>query len=134
MTRHQIREHLFKLVYMAPFSEESAEEQCEKYLALESGASEEESRYIETRLENILALTEEIDKALAGTAKGWRIDRMSRVDLAILRLAVYELRYDPSIPDGVAINEAVELAKEYGGDESPAFINGILGTLSREKE
>ena len=119
---------------MAPFSEETTEEQCSRYLELEGGASEEESRYILTRLESILGLIPEIDEALAGTAKGWRIDRMSRVDLAILRLAVFELRYDPSIPDGVAINEAVELAKAYGGDESPAFINGILGTLSREKE
>ena len=132
MTRHQIREHLFKLVYMIPFTEGSMEDASSLYLDLEEVTSEEERAYIGIKLQRITDLIPEIDSAIGATAKGWRIDRMSRVDLAILRLAVFELRYDPDIPEGVAINEAVELAKEYGGEESPAFINGILGALSRE--
>ena len=61
---------------------------------------------------------------------GWRVGRMSRVDLTILRLAVYEMKYDESIPVAVAINEAVELARKYGGDSSPSFVNGILAKLA----
>lgn len=70
-------------------------------------------------------MDEQIDKV----ASGWKTDRMGRVDLTILRLAVYEMKYDESVPVSVAINEAVELAKKYGQDESPAFINGILAKL-----
>ena len=60
-------------------------------------------------------------------AKGWKTGRMGKAELAILRLAVYEMKYDEDVPVKVAINEAVELAKKFGGDESPAFVNGILG-------
>ena len=61
---------------------------------------------------------------------GWKTSRMNTVDLSILRLAVYEMKYDEDVPVGVAINEAVELAKKYSGDEGPAFINGVLARLS----
>jgi len=61
---------------------------------------------------------------------GWKTSRMNKVDLSILRLAVYEMKYDEDVPVGVAINEAVELAKKYSGDEGPAFINGVLARLS----
>ena len=61
---------------------------------------------------------------------GWKTSRMNKVDLSILRLAVYEMKYDEDVPVGVAINEAVELAKKYSGDEGPAFINGGLARLS----
>ena len=63
-------------------------------------------------------------------AKGWKTGRMGKAELAILRLAVYELKYDEDVPVKVAINEAVELAKKFGGDESPAFVNGILAKLA----
>ena len=75
----------------------------------------------------------EIDSMLNSTARGWKTSRFNSCDLAVLRVAVYEMKYDEAIPDGVAINEAVELAKLYGGDESPSFINGILGELSRRE-
>lgn len=62
-------------------------------------------------------------------AEGWKTGRMGKVDLTLIRLAVYEMKYDEDVPVGVAINEAVELAKKYGTDESPAFINGVLAKL-----
>ena len=71
----------------------------------------------------------EIDKKLESVSEGWKLERMGKVELTILRLAVYELLYDDDIPANVAINEAVELAKVYGGDTSPAFVNGILAKL-----
>ena len=77
---------------------------------------------------------EEIDGILNETSKGWKTKRMSRVDLNALRLAVYELKYDEEVPVGVAINEAVELAKRFGGETSGSFVNGILGKIARETE
>ena len=71
----------------------------------------------------------EIDEAINGVAEGWKTGRMGKVELTILRLAVFELRHDAEIPDKVAINEAVELAKKFGGDDAPAFVNGILAKL-----
>ena len=76
----------------------------------------------------------EIDRILNENAKGWKTSRMNKVDLTILRLAVYELKWDDEIPVGVAINEAVELAKRFGGDDSPAFVNGVLGRVAEQEQ
>ena len=75
----------------------------------------------------------EIDALLNENAKGWKTGRMNKVDLTILRLAVYEMKWDDDIPDGVAINEAVELAKRFGGESSSSFVNGILGKLAKQE-
>ena len=72
----------------------------------------------------------EIDAMINENATGWKTTRMNKVDLSILRLAVYEMKFDDDVPVKVAINEAVELAKRFSGDEGPAFINGVLGKLA----
>ena len=77
--------------------------------------------------------SEEIDALLNETSNGWKTKRMSRVDLTALRLAVYELKYDKDVPTGVAINEAVELAKRFGGETSGSFVNGILGKIANSE-
>ena len=77
---------------------------------------------------------DEIDALLNETSKGWKTKRMSRVDLTALRLAVYELKFDKNVPTGVAINEAVELAKNFGGDTSGSFVNGILGKIAKDED
>ena len=76
----------------------------------------------------------EIDGILNANARGWKTSRMNKVDLTVLRLAVYELKWDDEIPVGVAINEAVELAKRFGGDESPSFVNGVLGKVAEQEQ
>ncbi|EHI56528.1 transcription antitermination factor NusB [Johnsonella ignava ATCC 51276] len=81
------------------------------------------------RLKDIKERCNDIDRAISSVSKGWKLDRMGKVELTILRLAVYEMEYDDSIPKKVAVNEAVELAKRFGGDDSPAFVNGILAKL-----
>ena len=81
------------------------------------------------RTDAILGHLSEIDKLLSEVTQGWKLQRIGRVELGILRLAVYEIKYDEHVPDKVAINEAVELAKRYGGDESPAFVNGVLAKV-----
>ena len=74
----------------------------------------------------------ELDEKIAELAIGWSVERMPKVDLSILRVALYEMMYMDKIPSSVSINEAVELAKRFGGDRSSAYINGMLGTFARQ--
>ena len=92
--------------------------------------TEAEVTYIREKALNVILKTEEIDEMLNTNTKGWKTSRMNKVDLSILRLAVYELKWDEEIPAGVAIDQAVELAKKYSGDDGPSFINGVLAKLA----
>ena len=82
------------------------------------------------KYKNIYAHIEELDAAINEVSKGWKTIRMGKVDLTLIRLAVYEIRFEEEIPVKVSINEAVELAKKYGTDDSPAFVNGILAKFA----
>ncbi len=97
-------------------------------------ATDEEKAYIEQRLKQVLEHLGEIDPVLSEATSGWKLTRMGKVELTILRLAVFELRYDEEIPEKVAFNEAVELAKKFGGDASAGFINGVLAKLAQADE
>jgi N utilization substance protein B len=131
MTRREIREHIFLMLFRKDFHEvNELNEQMKLYFSDLEKPSEEEQAYLTKRLYSIVEKVEEIDKILSEAASGWKLSRMGKVDLTILRLAVFEMRYDEDIPVKVAINEAVELAKIFGGDESPAFINGVLAKLA----
>ena len=146
MTRREMREHCFKMLFGVDFyPAEEKEEQLERYFEApkedvtgEDGKDEilhdpfekeEDRAYLEKRVEKIMELIPEIDEKINEIAEGWRTRRMGKVELTILRLAVFEMKYDEEIPEKVAINEAVELAKKFGGDEAPAFVNGILAKL-----
>ena len=133
MTRRELREEIFKLLFMVEFySKEEMAEQVKSYFEdfPQKEISEKDHAYIEEKYENICAVLPEIDEKIAGAAKGWKLERIGKSDLSILRLGVYEMLYDDDIP--VAINEAVELAKSFGENESASFINGILGKLARQ--
>lgn len=144
MKRSEQREAIFKLLFMALFNEEKEmPEKMAFYLeTMEDGSddekelvpSTEEAAYIKAKYQMIQDKIPEIDEILNANSKGWKTSRMSKVDLTILRLAVYEVKFDDRIPTGVAINEAVEIAKRFGGDESASFINGILGKIARDAE
>ena len=82
------------------------------------------------KYKDIYAHIEELDAAINEVSKGWKTIRMGKVDLTLIRLAVYEIRFEEEIPVKVSINEAVELAKKYGTDDSPAFVNGILAKFA----
>ena len=86
--------------------------------------------YIGTKTRLIIEELPKIDKLINEASKGWKTTRMNKADLTILRLAVYEMRWDDDIPAGVAIDEAVELAKKYSGDDGPSFVNGVLAKLA----
>ena len=90
--------------------------------------SKDDKEFILSEVEGVHAHMAEIDEMITASANGWDPARMNKVDLAILRLAVYEMKYGET-PIGVAINEAVELAKRFSSDEAPAFINGVLGKV-----
>ena len=143
MKRSEIRETIFRLLFMKHFnSRKDMDEQVSLYLDdLKKGVVEEkysafvspeDEAYIRDKLGKIMDRIPEIDELLNRTARGCKTTHMGSADLAALRLAVYEIRYDDDIPDGVAINEAVELAKRYGEDNSGAFVNGILGEIARK--
>ncbi len=112
--------------------EDTPEHVCEKAEALGT-LDEEDIRYVSQMLEGVAAHSEELDRFVSRFSKDWAIERISRVDLSILRVAIYELLYrKEDVPAGAAINEAVELAKRYGGERSYAFVNGILGSVAKE--
>ena len=104
-----------------------------KTSALDTFLAEHEAgaqrKYIETTVGNVALHLDEIDKALAAHSIGWSTGRMAKADLAVLRLACAEILYDESIPKSVSINEAVELAKIYGDEKSPAFVNAVLKNI-----
>lgn len=131
MKRREQREHVFKLLFMTQFnSEEEMTEQVSLYFEGLEEPDEESQRSIRARYESVLAHLEEIDGILNEYSRGWKTSRMSRVDLSALRLAVYEMKYEEDVPVGVAINEAVEIAKCFGGDTSGSFVNGVLGKIA----
>ncbi len=136
MGRREIREQIFKLLFRVEFNKlEEMPEQTQLFLKEEENQPADEDReYIITKLENIIKRLPELDQMLNEQAAGWITSRMGKVDLTILRLAVYEMIFDPDIPVGVAINEAVELAKMFGQDNSSAFINGVLSKFAKLDE
>ena len=100
----------------------------------DSDPDEEDRKYISDTFQGVLEHLDEIDALLAKTAKGWTLERMSLVDLTILRLAAYEILYNPKVPDNVAVSEALELTERYSDPDDKSFVNGILGTIVRGKE
>lgn len=101
---------------------------------LEIKPNEEETEYMEATVAGVQQHIQEIDEKIEKYAIGWPLSRINRVDLSILRLGVYEIVYAEGVPGGVAVNEAVELAKTFSGPESGSFVNGVLGSLLRAGE
>ena len=130
MGRSELREHIFRILFRIEFQpKEEMEEQLALYLEELESAKDTEKEYIRSKYAAIAEKVEMIDEKINASVTGWKTSRMGKVDLTILRLAVYEIEWDEEVPQGVAINEAVELAKRYGGEESPSFINGVLGKI-----
>lgn len=133
MTRRKQREQIFKLLFRVEFmNEEEMPEQVRLFFEDEEAQMTEEERcQVTGKYELIAGRRPEIDEMLEKEAEGWKISRMGKVDLTILRLAVYEIKYDEDIPTSVAINEAVELAKKFGQEESSKFVNGVLAKFAK---
>ena len=144
MTRRELREHIFNELFTSDFylsSDEDLMTQLDLYFTHVGGdgldyspedVPQEAREEVKAKAMAVCRKRDEIDALLDTVSVGWKTERMSRADLSILRLCVDELLYDETIPAGVAINEAVLLAKKFGGDDSSSFVNGILGKIQRQ--
>lgn len=146
MTRSKLREHCFKMLFCTDFHPaEEKEQQVTLYFQAPTeddlnsegieeiihdvAMSEQEQNYLKEKAELIMCRIPELDVKLNEVTEGWKTGRMGKAELTILRLALYEILFDEEVPERVAINEAVELAKRFGSDEAPAFINGVLAKM-----
>lgn len=135
MTRKRTRENLYIMLFQTDFhKQEDRMEQADIYLEhlTDKDATKKAKGELRARFESVLEHIGEIDARIEEKAKGWTLSRLSKADLTVMRLAVFEILFDKDVPNGVAINEAVELAKLYGGDKSPGFVNGILASVVKE--
>lgn len=135
MTRRELREHVFLMLFRRDFydSLDELKDQAQLYLDdAETPIDDSEKEYLKNKVNAIYEIVASLDAKIDEVAKGWKTKRMSKVDLTIIRLALYEMLYDEDVPEKVAINEGVELAKKFGGDDSPSFVNGILARLVRQ--
>lgn len=128
MNRSEMREQAFILLYEKEFFKDKPCEEIEEVFAENIS---ELSEYAKETFENVCERREELDEIISSYLSGWKIGRLPKVNASILRLAIYEIKYAESVPSGVAVNEAVELAKKYSGSDDYTFINGVLGNYLR---
>ena len=134
MNRSAAREEAFKLLYSLEIQKENLQEQIDLYFETEGITDEETKKYIHQTVHGIQQNASDIEKKIAeNLKKDWKIERISKIDLVLLKIAIYEIVYT-NIPYKVAINEVVEIAKKYGEDNSPNFINGMLASIVKESE
>lgn len=143
MSRTKAREIALHLVFemgFQQFEDESLNERLDVDImasisgdiALYAGKlDEEQTKYIRSVVKGVAAEKDALDRTIEAYSKGWKLSRLSRMTVAVLRLAIYEMRHLDDVPVGAAINEAVELAKTYDTEEASSFINGILGSVAR---
>ena len=131
MSRKTARETAMKMVYGRSFGCEDAYDTVLEISGADTAADQKDIDFANSLVDGVMEHKEEIDSNISGASSGWTVERMPMVDLSILRIAVYELMFDKRAPKKVIINEAVRIATRYGGEDSPRFINGVLGTIAR---
>lgn len=132
MGRKKARDSAFKCIYQLGFDFDLNLEDILEHTYEENDCTEEEKEYISKLLKGIVENIDIIDEEILKNLKGWTIDRIAKIDLAILRTAIYEIKYIENIPVKVSVNEAVELAKMYGSENSANFVNGLLAKVILE--
>lgn len=131
MSRHTDRIHVFELIFQTDFQGEKDMKTLLCDYLFENLGEKDNREFIEEEFLGILGRLSEIDPIIEKYAKNWSLERLDKVALAVLRLSVYEILYT-DVPNRVAINEAVEICKEYGDEKTSKFINGILGKVLNE--
>lgn len=132
MTRKKVREHLFVMLFRVDFHQrEELDEQIAIYLEEIDNASKTAKEELRGKFYAVIEHMKEIDQHIEEKSRGWDLKRLAKADVTVLRLAIYEILFDEEVPIGVAINEAVELSKQYGTDKSSAFVNGVLASVAR---
>jgi len=133
MGRRASREMAMKLLYQMEIQKEDREAQKELFFK-ENPLSENDKAYVNDVIDGVFANLDYISELIEKNSKGWKINRISKIDLSIMRLSIYEICFRNDIPYSVSVNEAVELAKKYSGEDAGSFINGILSKISDKKE
>ena len=131
MTRREERESVFCLCFEYSLNQNPIDEILELATLCRDLVITD---YVEKTVHGIIENRKEIDDIIINHSKGWKLERMPKVSLAILRLAVYEISFSEDVPESAAINEAVELAKKFDDEDGAPFINGVLGAVSRSKK
>lgn len=131
MSRRNAREIAFKLIFEYMFSEKINNEALEEYISNETDMDSDDTSYIKEVYFGVSSHFDELKSKIASSAEGYAIDRIYKVDLAVLMLAIYEISYVEAIPFKVSINEAITLAKKYSTEKSAKFINGVLAKFVR---
>ncbi len=134
MSRKKARDNAFKCIYELEFDNEKNIEKLLEFCYLENENQSDEKKYIDEVVSGVNKNIEKIDSIILSKLKNWSMDRIAKIDLAILRLAIYEIMYMDDIPVKVTANEAVELAKLYGNNDSKSFVNGVIAKVIESKE
>ncbi len=130
MTRRALRESIFRILFRVEFNSiDEMKEQIDFSIDTIDGIEASDEEYIVHKTNKIISLMDDIDNIIMSISDGWNIDRIGKAELAILRLAIYEMKYDDDVPFKVAINEAVELAKIYCNEDAKSFVNGLLAKV-----
>lgn len=133
MLRSQVREEIFKIIFRYPFNNaEEMDEQLEFSLDELEGKSDKNINYIRDKVKDITVNIDEIDSCISDNCEGWSIGRIGKAELAIMRIAVYEMMFEEDVPGSVAINEAVELTKIYCDEDAKGFVNAVLGKIAKK--
>ena len=133
MSRIETRESVVVFIYQTTFKEElTFQEQFDQFIALNEDLKDD-IEYFEKVASGVYHKKQELDDEISKYLKKWTINRLPRVDVAILEVAAYEIMFCEDIPTSVAINEAVKLSKKYGTDDTPAYINGVLSSLEKSQ-
>jgi len=133
MSRKKARDSAFKCVYQLEFDNERDIQNILKHCFLENEILENEGKYIEKVVNGVYENLDTIDKVILSKLKNWSLSRIAKIDLAILRLAIFEIKYLEDVPVKVSANEAVELAKTYGNPKSKSFVNGVIAKVIEEE-
>ena len=135
LTRRSLREHILKLLYLREFHDNNEfDDQFDLYIEnFTSIENEEDTAELKERFVSVVSHLDEIDRTIEKAASNWKFNRIGKIELMVLRIALFEILYDDEVPNKVAVNEAVELSKIYGSDDmSYGFVNGVLGSIIKE--
>ncbi|MBR5218807.1 MAG: transcription antitermination factor NusB [Clostridia bacterium] len=140
MSRKTAREDAFKLIFSSSLNKEECADILDTFFEEKNRdgeafakADKGDAEYIRATLEGVSSHKEEIESKISENLKGWKLERLSRVSVAVLKLAVYEMLYSEDVPASVAINEAVKIAQKYEDEKAGSFVNGVLGSIEKKR-
>lgn len=132
MDRRKAREYAFKVLFQYKFQPDEVGDILADFFM--ENEAKDQGEYIGSIVSGVVKNIDKIDSKIMEFSRGWTIERIGAVSLAALRLGTYEIIYRDDVPPAVAVNEAVNLTREYGGDEAVGFVNGVLGSIQRQYE